>query len=844
MKKTLLFLVCVLATAGHALAQHTLTITAQNVTVHQGDAPPPYIGIVTGYNGSDTWTTATTGSGVATYSSSYTSSSAVGTYPITVNASAVTPAATYSVATAPGTVTVIPPDGTGAIINLTPPQQMPGGMINVVTQTLCPGVVGDGVTDDTAALNCLFQTNRTSGMGTYIRFPKQFFFPPGVYLVSGELTFNGCCETWLGSGPSQSIIRLAPNSSGYTVAGTNKPLIYFPGEGGNNGYSQYIENLGIDIAPGNPGVQAVQFVGNNFDGFKNDYIWSEDSTGLCGVCMTLAWPGATIMKNVATYGFQYGSQYGENEYSITIEGMTAENYGTYGIQSPGLSLQVRDYFSVGAGSCLHAGTGNFVLLSATCIGGASTYAVQDVGGTLYVRGLSETGFTNAVLNQAVVVPGPTVRENWTGTLSSAFGNPAPAGLFLPIQETPEANDPVSGGVMVAGLLGPDPNTWNASLATCSNSLWVIPVLHNYTAGVPVTGNDIDYTGVYAPTASGNISINVPDCVNHIIGNQFQLDPSSLRLEWAVAGTSSTPIIFELMSGSQNDLLHTGSRTVVIKENNINYSCANGAGTVFFESNQSNPINLCVGQSFYARQYDNESQGNAYGATGMTATAGAGTGTISFTGVNMAAGIPFPVVGQQYYFISNFNTPNQPGFQSTSAIVTAANSSAATLTFQDYYTIPALATTTIANGNFFELDFSKTNCQNSTMWVLGYKTEKSATNLTANHCQVEILGGFFYPIEPVTPNMAPINITDSNFFGTYMFFETTTSFGGGWPNFVNETRSGTLRSTPNTVNPVALPAGTSPGGSAFFNGYSSYSPTVAPPNIGQGHGKQQGKALIY
>jgi len=75
-------------------------------------------------------------------------------------------------------------------------------MINVKTDTFpsCGTVHGDGVNDDTAAILCLIQTNRTATNVYYGRYPKQFYFPMGTYLVSASLTFDGCCETWFGDG--------------------------------------------------------------------------------------------------------------------------------------------------------------------------------------------------------------------------------------------------------------------------------------------------------------------------------------------------------------------------------------------------------------------------------------------------------------------------------------------------------------------------------------------------------------------------------------------------------------------------------------------------------------------
>src|ERR1700732_4664853 len=77
------------------------------------------------------------------------------------------------------------------------------------------GATGNGTTDDTAAIQAALSDGRSKASGNYYGLPKALYFPPGTYLVSKTLSWNGCCVTLQGAGPSASVIRLAPNSPGY-----------------------------------------------------------------------------------------------------------------------------------------------------------------------------------------------------------------------------------------------------------------------------------------------------------------------------------------------------------------------------------------------------------------------------------------------------------------------------------------------------------------------------------------------------------------------------------------------------------------------------------------------------
>src|SRR5688500_19263538 len=95
---------------------------------------------------------------------------------------------------------------------------LPGdaGMINVKTAY---GAVGDGVTDDTVALQNAIAANQNGAHGA-----KTLYFPSGTYRVSNTLSWQRYLILQ-GEDRSNTIIKLAPNSSGFTSPATPKAVV-------------------------------------------------------------------------------------------------------------------------------------------------------------------------------------------------------------------------------------------------------------------------------------------------------------------------------------------------------------------------------------------------------------------------------------------------------------------------------------------------------------------------------------------------------------------------------------------------------------------------------------------
>ena len=77
------------------------------------------------------------------------------------------------------------------------------------------GAFGDGIHDDTAAIQLAFDANQTGGAGTNLaKSPAIVYLPPGDYLVSDTIVMWYYAHL-VGSAACPPTIRLSPNSPGF-----------------------------------------------------------------------------------------------------------------------------------------------------------------------------------------------------------------------------------------------------------------------------------------------------------------------------------------------------------------------------------------------------------------------------------------------------------------------------------------------------------------------------------------------------------------------------------------------------------------------------------------------------
>jgi hypothetical protein len=133
------------------------------------------------------------------------------------------------------------------------------------------GAEGDGVTDDTAAINKAIAADTPgTNTGDYWGQVKIVYLPSGTYLISSPLIKNNAAGSatygmvLVGQSQTTTTIKLAPGAAGFQDPSHPQGMIHptsdasavwapLPGDG-NAAYQNTIQDLTIDIGTGNAGA--------------------------------------------------------------------------------------------------------------------------------------------------------------------------------------------------------------------------------------------------------------------------------------------------------------------------------------------------------------------------------------------------------------------------------------------------------------------------------------------------------------------------------------------------------------------------------------------------------------
>src|SRR5215831_1118721 len=245
------------------------------------------------------------------------------------------------------------------------------------------GAYGDGVHDDTAAIQAALSQGRSSATADYFGHPKALYFPPGIYLVHDTLRWNGCCVTLQGAGPGATTIRLAPGSAGFNNPASPRPLISTPN--GNESFHQEIWDLKLQIGANNPGATALSYSSNNMGSVSDVLITSDDGNGYAGIDMTRQWPGPLMIRNTEVDGFSTGIKLSQAEYGSTFENITLKNQSVVGICNLRQPIEIRNLSSTNKVPALNNNGGFAVLIDAMLSGGSSANYAIVTNAPMYLR---------------------------------------------------------------------------------------------------------------------------------------------------------------------------------------------------------------------------------------------------------------------------------------------------------------------------------------------------------------------------------------------------------------------------------------------------------------------------
>lgn len=307
------------------------------------------------------------------------------------------------------------------------------------------GVKGDGVTDDTAALQAAISKYHSSPTGSGFH---MLYFPNGTYLLSDQLTWGTghySVGPWLqGQSRDGVTLKLKDNLPAYNGV-QNKAVIY-TGDGGADNFGNLVKNLTIHTGSGNFSAVGIRYNSNNWGTLGPVKIMSGDGKGYAGVDLEYTDQiGPCLIERVEVEGFDYGAVVGHGLNSSTWENIIIRNPRVAGLKVRDNVVNMRGLKIENAPVAITNSNGWLTVLDSQFTGGKGGSAVVN-NGRFYSRNLSTTGFATAIENHEGhkrSAVGPRVDEFSAHDALSLFqetgaATPAVQSLNLPIKEVPEA----------------------------------------------------------------------------------------------------------------------------------------------------------------------------------------------------------------------------------------------------------------------------------------------------------------------------------------------------------------------------------------------------------------------
>ena len=285
------------------------------------------------------------------------------------------------------------------------------------------GAKGDGVTDDSDALQRAFFEVKGKGLVLY--------FPNGIYLVSRTIFIGGDALSVMpvasrahssdrfmhlqGQSQSGSIIRLRDASPGFNDAKQVKVMIsLYDGQGTGDAMHSSVRNLTFEVGAGNPGAAALRFLSNNTGCIFDVTIRSRDPkyAGAIGLDLRQGQQGPEFIRDVTIEGFDRGVETGDT-FATVFEHLTLRNQNEVGFFNPWGRATIRDLVSRNRVPVIKSGKDSpLTVVGGDFSGGdAGTSAIIVEGHQVFLRDLKQTGY-GAIVEDAGKkrIAGATLKE--------------------------------------------------------------------------------------------------------------------------------------------------------------------------------------------------------------------------------------------------------------------------------------------------------------------------------------------------------------------------------------------------------------------------------------------------
>lgn len=308
-------------------------------------------------------------------------------------------------------------------------------VINVKTEF---GAVGNGVADDTAALQAAFDASCGVGGPTRV-----VFIPNGTYRLTNTLVAKFGVGPWVyGESRDGVVLRL---DDGVTNSSVTSVLRGHPSDTTETSADYFMRNFrNFTVNVGNnPGIDGIRWYGNNSSILQNVRVIGTGNVGINSGY--LGQNGPNLIQDVVVEGFQTGIQ-AHWSWGQTISRATIRNCAVRGVSVVATCVAIEDLVVENTPVALNnfypndwTWWGGVVsLIGGQFSGGGPTQPAIQNTSYLYVRDVTATGFQRLLSSTTPGgnVEGGSVSEYLSHAATKAFPDSLSAGIRLPIKTEP------------------------------------------------------------------------------------------------------------------------------------------------------------------------------------------------------------------------------------------------------------------------------------------------------------------------------------------------------------------------------------------------------------------------